>query len=154
MLIVIRHGGSVSKSIFLVVGIAVLNKCRVTRSIPSMSTLQEENHLKVMRLLVENPRLSQRELAEALGVSLGKTNYCLKALMDKGLIKVQNFRSNQNKLAYAYLLTPLGIAEKTKLTAHFLRRKIAEYEGLNREIELLKREVLSQSSPKAADARK
>lgn len=107
-----------------------------------------------MRLLVSNPSLSQRELAEALGVSLGKTNYCLKALLDKGLIKVQNFRNNQNKLAYAYLLTPLGIAEKTKLTAHFLRRKVAEYEGLTREIELLKREVLDQNPPGAADARK
>lgn len=119
-----------------------------------MSTLQEENHLKVMRLLVDNPRLSQRELADALGVSLGKTNYCLKALMDKGLIKVQNFRNNQNKLAYAYLLTPLGIAEKTKLTADFLRRKMDEYEGLTREIEVLKREVLDQSPSGAADAEK
>lgn len=111
-----------------------------------MSDLQSENHLKVMRFLVENPRLSQRELAEALGVSIGKTNYCLKALMVKGLVKVQNFRNNQNKLSYAYLLTPLGIAEKAALTKQFLRRKVAEYEGLNREIELLKREILEQQS--------
>ena len=112
-----------------------------------MSALQEENHLKVMRLLVDNPSLSQRELADALGVSLGKTNYCLKALMNRGLVKVQNFRNNQNKLAYAYLLTPLGIAEKASLTTQFLRRKVAEYEGLNREIEQLRREILEQNSP-------
>lgn len=85
--------------------------------------------------------MNQRDLADALGISLGKTNYCIKALVEKGLIKVQNFRNSQNKLAYAYLLTPLGIAEKAHLTARFLRRKLAEYESLNREIELLKREV-------------
>jgi EPS-associated MarR family transcriptional regulator len=106
-----------------------------------MSNPQEENHLKVLRLLVENPLLNQRDLAYALGVSLGKTNYCLKALMEKGLIKMQNFRNSRNKLAYAYLLTPLGISEKSNLTARFLRRKLDEYESLNREIELLKQEV-------------
>ncbi len=106
-----------------------------------MSDSQEENHLKVLRLLMENSHMNQRDLADALGVSLGKTNYCIKALVEKGLIKVQNFRNSQNKLAYAYLLTPLGIAEKANLTACFLRRKLAEYESLNREIELLKREV-------------
>jgi len=111
-----------------------------------MSNLQEENHLKVMRLLVEDPRMSQRELAEALGMSLGKTNYCLKALLEKGLIKVNNFRSHQNKLAYAYLLTPQGIAEKANLTAEFLRRKVDEYERLKHEIQMLKREVLTQSN--------
>lgn len=106
-----------------------------------MSNSHEENHLKVLRLLVENSHMNQRDLADALGVSLGKINYCIKALVEKGLIKVQNFRNSQNKLAYAYLLTPLGIAEKANLTARFLRRKLAEYESLNHEIELLKREV-------------
>jgi EPS-associated MarR family transcriptional regulator len=106
-----------------------------------MSNPQEENHLKVLRLLMENSNMNQRDLADALGVSLGKTNYCIKALVEKGLIKVQNFRNSQNKLAYAYLLTPLGIAEKASLTARFLRRKLAEYESLNREIEVLKQEV-------------
>ena len=128
MLIVKRHGGSVSK----------IN--------PHMSNLQEENHLKVMRLLVEDPRMNQRELATALGMSLGKTNYCLKALMGKGLIKVNNFRSHKNKLAYAYLLTPQGIAEKANLTAEFLRRKLDEYERLKDEIQMLKREVLTQGN--------
>jgi len=76
-----------------------------------------------------------------LGISLGKTNYCLKALMSKGLIKVQNFRSSDNKLAYAYLLTPSGMTEKSKLTAEFLKRKLAEYESLQAEIEQLKTEI-------------
>lgn len=76
-----------------------------------------------------------------MGISLGKTNYCLKALMSKGLIKVQNFRSSDNKLAYAYLLTPSGMTEKSKLTAEFLKRKLAEYESLQAEIEQLKTEI-------------
>lgn len=105
------------------------------------SPLQEENHLKVLRLLEANPHMNQRDLADALGVSLGKTNYCLKALLDKGFIKMQSFRKSQRKLAYAYLLTPVGIAEKAGLTARFLERKIAEYEGLKVEIEALKFEV-------------
>jgi EPS-associated MarR family transcriptional regulator len=104
-----------------------------------MST--EESHLQVLRLLQTNPRVNQRGLADALGISLGKTNYCLKALMSKGLIKVQNFRSSDNKLAYAYLLTPSGMAEKSKLTAKFLKRKLAEYESLQAEIEQLKTEI-------------
>lgn len=85
--------------------------------------------------------MSQRDLAEASGVSLGKTNYCVKALLDKGLIKIQNFRNSQNKLAYAYLLTPAGISAKADLTALFLKRKIAEYEALKYEIEILKKEI-------------
>ena len=104
-------------------------------------SLQEENHLKVMRLLEANPQLSQRGLADALGVSLGKTNYCLKALLDKGFIKMQSFRKSPNKLAYAYLLTPVGIAEKAGLTVRFLERKVAEFESLTLEIEVLKSEM-------------
>ena len=104
-----------------------------------MST--EESYLQVLRLLQTNPRVNQRGVADALGISLGKTNYCLKALMSKGLIKVQNFRSSDNKLAYAYLLTPAGIAEKANLTARFLKRKVSEYEALNHEIEQLRQEL-------------
>jgi EPS-associated MarR family transcriptional regulator len=104
-------------------------------------SLQEENHLKVLRLLEANPHLSQRDLADALGVSLGKTNYCLKALLGKGFIKMQSFNKSQNKLAYAYLLTPTGIAEKAGLTVRFLARKLAEFESLTLEIEALKSEV-------------
>ena len=103
--------------------------------------LQEENHLKVLRLLEANPQLSQRDLAGALGVSLGKTNYCLKALLDKGFIKMQSFNKSPNKLGYAYLLTPTGIAEKAGLTVRFLERKVAEFDSLTLEIEALKSEV-------------
>ena len=103
--------------------------------------LQDENHLKVLRLLEANPHLSQRDLAGALGVSLGKTNYCLKALLDKGFIKMQSFNKSSNKLAYAYLLTPTGIAEKAGLTVRFLARKLAEFDSLTLEIEALKSEV-------------
>jgi len=105
------------------------------------SSLQEENHLKVLRLLEANPQMNQRDLANALGVSLGKTNYCIKALLDKGFIKMQSFSKSPKKLAYAYLLTPAGIAEKAGLTIRFLERKIAEYESLTQEIEALKSEV-------------
>ena len=105
------------------------------------TSLQEENHLKVLRLLEANPHMSQRDLADALGVSLGKTNYCLKALLGKGFVKMQSFNKSQNKLAYAYLLTPDGIAEKAGLTVRFLARKVAEYESLTLEIAALKSEV-------------
>ena len=101
----------------------------------------DETHLMVLRLLDSNPRLSQREVSEALGVSLGKTNFCLKALVDKGLIKVKSFRKSQNKLAYAYLLTPTGIVEKSALTARFLKYKMAEYERLQVVIAQLQIEV-------------
>ena len=109
----------------------------------SFPALQEENHLKVLRLLEANPHLSQRDLAGALGVSLGKTNYCLKALLGKGFIKMQSFNKSPNKLAYAYLLTPTGIAEKAGLTVRFLERKVAEFDSLTLEIEALKSEVKS-----------
>ena len=102
---------------------------------------QDENHLNVLRLLEANPHLSQRDLAGALGVSLGKTNYCLKALLVKGFIKMQSFNKSSNKLAYAYLLTPTGIAEKAGLTVRFLARKLAEFDSLTLEIEALKSEV-------------
>lgn len=105
------------------------------------STSHEESHLKVLRILEGNPRINQRDLADSLGMSLGKANYCIKALLDKGLIKIQNFRSSRNKLAYAYLLTPLGIAEKANLTGRFLKYKLTEFERLNEEIQLLKREI-------------
>lgn len=107
------------------------------------SPLHEETHLKVLRLLEATPQMNQRDLAEALGVSLGKTNFCLKALLDKGLLKMQNFQNNKQKLAYAYLLTPKGIAEKAALTNRFLKRKIEEYTLLKAEIEALKQESAS-----------
>ena len=96
---------------------------------------------KIFKALEENPEISQRELASLLGVSLGKTNFCLQALMEKGWIKVQNFKNNKNKLAYTYLLTSSGIEEKAKLTVQYLRIKMQEYELLLREIHELTKEV-------------
>ena len=100
-----------------------------------------ETHLRVLRLLQDNPHLTQRELADALGVSLGKANYCLKALLLKGLIKMNNFSKSENKLGYAYLLTPSGVAAKARLTTEFLRIKMSEYEALRHEIDQLRREA-------------
>jgi len=91
-------------------------------------------HYRVMKLIEENPEISQRELARELGLSLGKVNYCLKAFIAKGFVKVDNFRRSDNKRAYAYLLTPRGIEEKARVTMQFFRRIEAEYEMLKREI--------------------
>src|SRR5450755_646627 len=101
----------------------------------------EDTHLRLLRLLEAKPDLSQRDLSRELGTSLGKVNYCLNALIDKGLVKVRNFRNNRNKLGYAYLLTPRGIDSKATITVQFLKRKMAEYETLKAEIEQLQREV-------------
>jgi EPS-associated MarR family transcriptional regulator len=106
-----------------------------------MSTSTEESSLQVLRLLEKNPQLTQRELAAELGVSLGKANYCVKALLAKGFLKLQNFRGSNNKLAYAYLLTPTGIAAKSSLAMSYLQVKMAEYERLRAEIEQLQRET-------------
>jgi EPS-associated MarR family transcriptional regulator len=103
--------------------------------------LQEDTYYRVMRLLEENPDLTQRELAEKLGVSVGGLNYCLKALTEKGLVKMQNFANSKNKFGYVYVLTPGGIAEKARLTSAFLKRKMEEYEALKAEIETLKLEA-------------
>ena len=103
-------------------------------------SLHDETHLKVLRLLESTPNINQRQLAQALGVSLGKTNFCLNALLDKGLVKMENFRTSTRKLNYAYLLTPSGIAAKAVLTQRFLKRKMEEYEALKAEIEQLKQE--------------
>ena len=103
--------------------------------------IQEDTHFRIMRILQENPDLTQRELAEKLGMSLGGMNYCLNALIDKGLVKMENLSNSKNKFKYVYLLTPMGIAEKVALTTRFLRRKIEEYEALKLEIEELRSEV-------------
>ena len=100
----------------------------------------EEVHLKLLKAIEANPNATQRELSEALGVSLGKANYCLKAVIERGWVKVGNFKASPNKLAYAYLLTPSGFTAKRKLTVGFLRRKLAEYKALKREIAELKAE--------------
>ena len=103
--------------------------------------LQEDTYFRVMRMLQDNPDLTQRELAEQLGVSVGGLNYCLKALMDKGLVKMTNFANSKNKFGYVYVLTPSGLAEKAALTQRFLQRKIEEYAALKAEIETLSAEV-------------
>lgn len=103
--------------------------------------MQEDTYFRVMRILQENSDLTQRELAEKLGVSVGGLNYCLKALIGKGLVKMQNFQNSKNKFKYIYLLTPQGIAEKGVLASRFLDRKMLEYESLKAEIESLRRQV-------------
>ena len=102
---------------------------------------RDELKLRVMRVLEDNPQASQRQIANELGVSLGGVNYCLKALAEKGLIKIGNFARAERKLGYAYIITPAGVAEKTRLTARFLKRKLKEYEDLREEIALLQREI-------------
>ena len=103
--------------------------------------------LEAMRLLAAHPELSQRELSRALGLSLGKTHYVLHALLDKGLVKIQNFRRNDNKLAYAYLLTPKGVKEKLRMTRSFLARKEAEFVRLQSTIAQLRAEVQGRRRP-------
>ena len=103
--------------------------------------LDEGTRYRLLRALEKNPELSQRQLAGELGVSVGKVNFCLRALLGRGLVKVRNFRDSNNKLAYAYYLTPKGAQEKVRATAAFLKRKMKEYETIQREIEDLKREV-------------
>ena len=103
--------------------------------------MSDDIHYKVIKLIEADPEISQRELARQLGVSLGKVNYCLRALIDKGWVKASNFKNSQNKLAYRYLLTPVGVQQKAAIAANFLKRKLAEYECLRREIKGLRREV-------------
>jgi len=93
-----------------------------------------QDHFDLLRKIKTKPQATQRELAEELGFSLGKLNYCLKALRSKGLIKIENFKKNPNKVNYIYVLTPKGITEKTKLTINFMKRKMKEYEELKKEI--------------------
>ena len=101
----------------------------------------EDLQFRVLRALQANPNNSHKGLADELGVSAGSVNYCLRALIDKGMVKVDNFRASKNRLAYAYLLTPSGIAEKAALTSRFLMRKMAEYEAIKAEIETLEAEA-------------
>ncbi len=106
-----------------------------------MNPSTTETHLKLLRHLEENPDVTQRELARELGISLGKANYCLKALINKGLIKAKNFKNSANKRAYLYKLTPTGIEAKARISVAFLRRKMREYEQLKQEIDQLQNEV-------------
>ena len=105
------------------------------------SKIQEDTYFRIMRLLEEDPEMSQRDLADKLGMSLGGLNYCLKALMEKGFVKLDNFQNSKHKLKYVYVLTPAGIAQKVAMTGRFLKRKMEEYEALKEEIEVLSAEV-------------
>ena len=97
--------------------------------------MKKQDHFEVLRKIQKKPNSTQRELAEELGFSLGKLNYCLKALQSKGLVKIENFKKNPNKINYFYVLTPAGIAEKTKLTINFMKRKMQEYDELKNELD-------------------
>lgn len=108
----------------------------------------DEINLRLLRELHSEPHLNQRGLAGRLGLSLGKINYCLQALVKKGLVKIRNFKRSDNKLAYAYLLTPSGMREKTRLTVVFLKLKQEEYEQLQAEIADLSAEVASLDPPR------
>ena len=107
----------------------------------ALKKIDPDVHFRVLHLLEEEPNLTQRELAERLGISLGGVNYCLKSLIDVGHIKAGNFRKNPDKSVYLYILTPKGIAEKAQLTAGFLKRKMAEYQALKQEIESIQSKV-------------
>lgn len=110
--------------------------------------LQEDTKFRLMKLLHDNPHLSQRKMAKELGLSFGGINYCLNALIDKGLVKIHNFSRNQNKFGYTYLLTPRGISEKAVLTSIFLKRKLQEYELLKAEIESLNLDTDTENGQK------
>ena len=107
--------------------------------------LTEEVSYRLLKLLEPNPRLSQRQVAQELGFSLGKVNFCLNSLVDKGLIKATNFKNSGNKTAYMYLLTPRGIEEKARVTVRFLQSKMREYEALRDEIEQIRDEAKRQA---------
>ncbi|WP_295719117.1 MarR family EPS-associated transcriptional regulator [uncultured Halovibrio sp.] len=106
--------------------------------------LTDSDRYQLLRALEHNPNLSQRQLATELGYSLGKLNYCLKALKEKGWVKAENFRNSQNKSAYFYQLTPAGVTEKARVTRRFLQRKLEEHQQIEQEIEALKQEVAQQ----------
>jgi len=116
------------------------------------SQLQEDTYFRVLRLLQDNPDLTQREIADKLGLSTSGLNYCLKALIDKGWVKVQNFSQSKNKFGYIYVLTSQGLSEKLTLTSRFLKRKMTEYESLKSEIEGLQAEMNTQNTGEALKA--
>jgi EPS-associated MarR family transcriptional regulator len=110
--------------------------------------LTDETRYRILKLLEADPHASQRRIADELGISLGRVNFCLQALIEKGLIKANNFRNSSNKRAYLYLLTPKGIEERAIVTARFLKRKLDEYESLKRELEELQREATTSATPR------
>jgi EPS-associated MarR family transcriptional regulator len=116
------------------------------------SQLQEDTYFRVLRMLQDNPDMTQREIAEKLGISTSGLNYCLKALIDKGWVKVQNFSQSKNKFGYIYVLTPQGITNKAMLAGRFLKRKLQEYEALRAEIDMLQAESNQADLQSSGDA--
>ena len=131
----IRHGGSVPET---------PTKVRLH--------LSDERRYRLLKLLCEQPQASQRQLSQALGVSVGSLNYAVNALIDRGWVKANNFRNSRNKLAYAYLLTPSGIDAKARIAVRFLKRKMDEYEALEQEIAQLKAEVAEMNDRPSVNA--
>jgi len=118
-----------------------MNMSDINMAFPNKHDLESEEILKVLREITQTPEMTQRELSSRLGISLGKVNFLVNALIQKGLIKAHNFKNSHNKKAYLYYLTPAGIEEKAKITYRFLKRKLKEYEQLEEQIQLLKKEV-------------
>lgn len=118
--------------------------CNARSSTERTPMFDDTTSYGLLKTLEDNPSLSQRDMAKRLGISLGKVNFCLNALVEKGCLKVNNFRNSENKLAYAYLLTPHGVDEKARMTVRFLKYKMQEYEQLRAEIKELKHEAVQQ----------
>lgn len=114
------------------------------------SEKREDLQFQLLRLLEQYPEYSQRDVSRALGISLGKANYCLRALIDKGSVKIENFKNSSHKMGYLHVLTPQGVLERALMTNRFLNRKLAEYEALKSEIEELEREIRAQESDRSA----
>lgn len=115
--------------------------------------LDDDTRYRILKRLEDNPEVNQRELARELGISLGKVNYCLKALIERGFVKVSRFRNSVNKKAYLYHLTPQGMQDRTRMAVRFLRHKRAEYEALERELQMLEHEVRQSRSAREAGRR-
>jgi EPS-associated MarR family transcriptional regulator len=131
-----------------------VNKLEIIMAIVERTDAQQsEEILNVLRMLKDNPEMTQRELSSRLGLSLGKTNFLMRAVIRRGLVKVQNFKNSQNKNAYLYYLTPSGLEEKTKTTYFFLKRKMREYEELEEEIRQLRKEASDMVSGMPSDLR-
>jgi len=120
----------------------LINCVQSLNDVPKYRMLTDEYRYKILKILELKPEISQRDLARELDVSLGRVNFCLKALIEKGLLKATNFRNSSNKLAYMYLLTPSGLEEKSVITARFLKIKMQEYAELESEIQELRREAM------------
>jgi len=113
--------------------------------------VQDEIAYKLLKIIETEPQLSQREIAARMGVSLGKVNYCLKSLIEKGFIKARNFYNSNHKVGYVYMLTPSGLEEKASVTYRFLMRKMQEYEEIKAEIESLKAETAEINKPASGE---